>query len=164
MKQIAETPEEKRVYVDECGIKEHLKREYGYALRGKKVEDTKRGRKFHRVNVVAAVIHSKDGAKKTAPECYNGSMTGERFERWFETNLLKKVESGCVIIMDRASFHRKKQLEEICMKGEVKLLLLPAYSPDFNPIEKDWANMKRTLRDTAAFCDLLQTAIYNYWC
>jgi transposase len=36
--------------------------------------------------------------------------------------------------------------------------------PDFNPIEKDWANMKRTLRNTAAFCDLLQTAIYNYWC
>jgi hypothetical protein len=56
LKQIAETPEEKRVYVDECGIKEHLKREYGYALRGKKVEDAKRGRKFHRVNVVAAVI------------------------------------------------------------------------------------------------------------
>ncbi|MDR2098178.1 MAG: transposase, partial [Spirochaetaceae bacterium] len=39
---------------------------------------------------------------------------------------------------------------------------LPAYSPDFNPIEKDWANMKRALRDTVSFCDLLQTAVYNY--
>jgi transposase len=42
-------------------------------------------------------------------------------------------------------------------------MLLPAYSPDFNPIEKDWANMKRALRDTAPLWDLLQTAIYDYW-
>jgi hypothetical protein len=47
---------EKRVYVDERGIKEHLVREHGRALRGVKVEDSKRGRKFHRVNVVAAQI------------------------------------------------------------------------------------------------------------
>jgi transposase len=65
--------------------------------------------------------------------------------------------------MDRARFHRGKQLEKICGKAKVNLLFLPAYSPDFNPIEKDWANMKRILRDTAPFCDLLQTAVYNYW-
>jgi transposase len=65
--------------------------------------------------------------------------------------------------MDRASFHRKKQLEEICLKAKVNLLFLPACSPDFNPIEKDWANMKRALRDTAPLCDLLQTAVYGYW-
>jgi transposase len=49
-------------------------------------------------------------------------------------------------------------------ESKVNLLFLPAYSPDFNPIEKDWENMKRALRDTAPFCDLLQTAIYGYWC
>ncbi|MDR2796128.1 MAG: transposase, partial [Spirochaetaceae bacterium] len=140
-----------------------LKREYGRALRGVKVEDTKRGRKFHRVNVVAAVTHSKNETKKIAPECYNGSVTGERFEIWFEASLLKNVETGSTIIMDRASFHRKKQLEQTCEKAKVNLMLLPAYSPDFNPIEKDWANMKRALRDTAPLWDLLQTAIYDYW-
>jgi transposase len=57
--------------------------------------------------------------------------------------------------MYRASFHRKKQLEEICAKAEINLLFLPAYSLDFNPIEKKQANMKRALRDTAALCDLL---------
>ncbi|MDR2476166.1 MAG: transposase, partial [Treponema sp.] len=41
---------------------------------------------------------------------------------------------------------------------------LPPYSPDFNPIEKDWANMKRNLRDIAPLYGLLETAIYNYWC
>jgi hypothetical protein len=47
--------------------------------------------------------------------------------------------------------------------GKVNSPLPPAYSSDINPIEKDWANMKRALRDAAPLCDLLQTAIYNYW-
>jgi transposase len=110
------------------------------------------------------VTHGKNGTKKIAPECYSGSMNGERFEKWFERKLLNNVPDGSTVIMDRASFHRKKQLEEICAKAEVTLLFLPAYSPDFNPIEKDWANMKRALRDTAPIFDLLQTAIYDYWC
>jgi transposase len=109
------------------------------------------------------VIHQKNETKKIAPECYNGSMNGERFERWFEFRLLNEVKTGCAIIMDRASFHRKKQLEKIGGKASVNLLFLPAYSPDFNSIEKDWANMKRALRNTAPLCDLLQTAIYDYW-
>jgi transposase len=48
-------------------------------------------------------------------------MTGERFEIWFEANLLKNVETGSPIIMDRANFHRKKQLEQLCEKAKVNL-------------------------------------------
>jgi transposase len=102
--------------------------------------------------------------KKIAPECYAGSMTVDRFERRFEFNLLNRIKARRTIIMDRASFHRKKRLEKLCVKAKVNLLFLPAYSPDFNPIEKYRANMKRALRDTVPFCDLLQTAIYGYWC
>jgi putative transposase len=109
-------------------------------LRGVKVEDTKGGHKFHRVNVAAAVIHHKKGTKKIAPECYKDSMTGVRFERRFGFKLHKEVQSGSAIIMDRASFHRKNQLEAICGKAKVNLMFLPVYSPDFKPIEKDWAN------------------------
>jgi transposase len=54
----------KRVYVDDCGIHEYLQREYGRAPRGVKIEDAKRGTNFHRINVVAAVIHGRDGTKK----------------------------------------------------------------------------------------------------
>jgi predicted DNA-binding protein YlxM (UPF0122 family) len=92
LQRIARIPEKKRIYVDECGIHEYLQREYGRALRGVKIEDTKRGNSFHRINVVAAVIHGKDGTTKLAPECYKSSMTGERFERWFEHNLLPKIK------------------------------------------------------------------------
>jgi transposase len=91
-------------------------------------------------------------------------MNSARFEDWFETGLLKAAGKGKTIIMDRASFHRKKQLEKICGKHNVFLLHPPPCSPDFNPIEQTWANMKRALRDTAPLAELLQTAIYNYLC
>jgi transposase len=66
--------------------------------------------------------------------------------------------------MDCVSFHRKEQLEQICGKAKVNLGFLPEYSRDFNPIEKDWATMKCALGDTAPVGDLLQTAVYDYWC
>jgi hypothetical protein len=138
-------------------------RERGRALRGVKAEDTKRGNSFHRINAVAAVTHGRDGTKKLAPERYNGSMAGGRFERRFEHNPLPRIKKGYTTVMDRARFHGKKRLETIRKKANVHTLFLPAHSPDFNPIEKDWANMKRALRDTAPVCDLLQTAVYNYW-
>jgi transposase len=149
--------------VDECGINEDLKREYGRSDRGLKVEDVKRGRKFHRVNVVAAQSRDADGVKRFAAECYQGPMNGERFEKWFKNCLLKDIVKGNTVIMDNARFHRKNKLEEICKEAEIKLLFLSPYSPDFNPIEKTWANMKHVLRDTMHLSDLAQTAIYNYF-
>jgi transposase len=85
------------------------------------VEDCRRGRKFHRVNVVAGQTHGAAGVRRLAPLCYHGTMNGERFEERFENSLLKTVEKGKTIIMDNASFHRKKQLEEACKKHEVHI-------------------------------------------
>jgi transposase len=90
-------------------------------------------------------------------------MTGERFENWMENTMLKCIGSGKTVIMDNARFRRKKQLQEICGKAGAGLLFLPPYSPDFNPIEKEWADMKRELRDTAPLHALFETAIYKYW-
>jgi hypothetical protein len=69
------------------------------------------GHKFHRINVVAAVTHSKKETKKIAPECYNGSMTGDRFERWFEFNLLKNVQSDSTM-MPGANRKEKPQISD----------------------------------------------------
>ena len=126
------------------------------------MEDCKRGKKFHRVNVVAGQIHDESGVRQLAPLCYQGTMKGVRFEDRLENKPLKSVEKGKTIIMDRASFHRKKRLGEICEKYAVFLLRLPPYSPDLNPIEKTWANMKKKLRDTAPLHRLIETAIYAY--
>jgi hypothetical protein len=92
---------------------------------------------------------------------YQKSMTGERFENWMEHNMLQCIGSGKRVIMDNARLHRKKQLEEICERARVGLLFLPPYSPDFNLIEKEWANKKRKLRDTAPFMPYLKRQYTN---
>ena len=61
--------------------------------------------------------------------------------------LLKCVEAGSVFIMDNASFHRKGVLREMAEAAKCRVLFLPAYSPDFNPIEHVWANLKTFLRN-----------------
>jgi putative transposase len=65
--------------------------------------------------------------------------------------------------MDNASFHPKKKLRNLARRHGIKLLFLPPYSPDFNPIEKTWANMKRGLIDIIPHCNDLPSAIYQYF-
>ncbi len=147
------------VYLDESGIKTDLQREYGRAIRGVKVEDTKRGRHFRRTNVIGALWNKKH----VAIEVYDTSMNAQHFETWFEYSLIKSIKQGCTIIMDNARFHRKNVLEQIAKKYYVQVLFLPPYSPDLNPIEKSWANMKRWLIDNANTYTTLEEAIYAYF-
>jgi transposase len=64
--------------------------------------------------------------------------------------------------MDNAGFHRKKILCKTA-RGKVRILFLPSYSPDYNPIEKTWANMKRFLRNNLKDFLPVDSGIYNYF-
>lgn len=158
MGKLTDIPEDKRVYIDESGVDKCFVREYGRALRGVKIEDTKRGKKYQRTNVVAARI----GDRIVAPLCYTENMTGAAFSEWFRKSLVKSIPRGSTAIMDNASFHPKKKLRNLARRHGIKLLFLPPYSPDFNPIEKDWANMKRALVDILPNASTLESAIYSY--
>ena len=77
---------------------------------------------------------------------YDGTMDSLLFEQWFEECLIPDTDENAVFVMDNASFHRKTKLQAICDKHNRKLIFLPPYSPELNPIEKTWANIKRKLR------------------
>lgn len=122
------------------------------------MEDTRRGRKFKRTNVLGGMC----GGKYMAMESYNNTTTSAFFEQWFVESLLCEVPRGYAVIMDNAKFHRKAQLQKMANSAGVKLIFLPAYSPDFNPIEHTWANMKRWIADNMKSFQLLNEAIDEY--
>ncbi len=159
LNEISDVLKENIVYIDESGINTYLYREYAYSKRGKKVYDKIKGRKFKRTNIVAA----KYRKEIIAPMQYDTAMTGEFFEGWFEEILLPKLPQNVVIVMDNASFHRKDQLNEIAEDHNITLLFLPPYSPELNPIEKFWANMKRFLRNFLYKFASLNDALYSFF-
>ena len=83
-------PREKRVYVDESGVRGPCQRENGRALRGQKVEDEKSGKRPERTNVVAALC---DG-EHYAVRCYEHSTSAASFEKWFRDVLLPALPHG----------------------------------------------------------------------
>ena len=128
-------------------------------MRGERVEDTKRGRKFQRTNIIATQCNGVHLAVKL----YKHTTNSEFFEWWFAERLLKVIPKGHTVIMDNASFHRKSKLYELAEKAEVGLIFLPPYSPDLNSIEKSWANMKSWLRDNMSDYPTIESAVCAYF-
>jgi transposase len=146
--------------VDESGIDEYPRREYGRAPRGEKVPDVKQGKRFGRVNVIGALC----AASHICVECYKHATDAEFFEDWFENRLLRAIPwgEGYTVILDNARFHRRDALRRLA-RGKVRLLFLPPYSPDYNSIEKSWANMKRFLRGNMDKCVSVEFGVYAHF-
>ncbi len=130
------------VYIDETGFDTYFYREYGRSPRGELIKGKAAGKRYQLISLVAGLI---DG-KLTAPMTYQDTMTSAFFEAWCETFLLPALDTPSVIIMDNARFHRMGKLAVLFQERGHLLLPLPPYSPEYNPIEKTGAQMKKHLR------------------
>jgi len=84
------------------------------------------------------------------------------FEFWFAL-LLNCVSPGYWFIMDNATFHRENVLREMAEAAGCHVLMLPKYSPDFNKIEPEWANLKTFLRNYGRNYNSVPLAIHHYF-
>jgi transposase len=146
MQKIAAIHRNRIAYVDECGIDKYIYREYGWSPRGEKIHDVISGRKYKRVGIVAAQI----GKKIVAPLQYDGAMDSILFETWFEQRLLPSLPAKTVIVMDNATFHRKRKLCSLAQSKGYEIIFLPPYSPELNLIENFWSWLKRRLKKVIA--------------
>lgn len=152
-------PANARVFVDESGIDSYFHRLYGWAKRGAQVFGEICGRRFARESFVAAKV----GAKVFAPLCFEGTCNTKLFNVWVEQFLVPELVPGQVVIMDNATFHKSERTRFLIEKAGCKLLFLPPYSPDLNPIEKYWAYFKSRVRSLIQkFSSLAETIDYVF--
>lgn len=130
------------VYIDESGFEEKDSyRSHGWSTRGKKIYGDRSGSR-RRTNLVAGKIQNQ----LIAPLLFNGSMDATCFNFWLEKMLLPELPPCSIIILDNAAFHKTIETQSIIENSSHILMYLPPYSPDFNPIEQDFAIVKKRLK------------------
>ena len=128
--------------MDESGIDMNIVKERGWGPKSELLQGKKSGKYYERMNIIAGLNMNKP----LAPMLFNGTCDTRLFEKWTEEFLIKELRPGQYVIMDNASFHKSQRTKELIESVGCKLIFLPPYSPDFNPIEKFWANMKRWIK------------------
>ena len=157
---IKDIPLERLVYIDESGIEMTICKDKGWSAKGSPILAKKSGKYYERTNIIAGLVHNKS----IAPMVFNGSCNTKLFETWVEKFLIKELKPGQFVVMDNASFHKSQKTKKLVESVGCKIIFLPPYSPDLNPIEKFWANMKRWIKDKITQFDKLYdtlTAFFN---
>jgi transposase len=142
----AEVDPERLVFVDEMGAHTSLAPLYGYSPKGERVrlEVPRNGGK----NTTLLASMTLGGMGETL--AVEGSTNREVFEAYVEHALAPTLQVGQVVVMDNLSAHKPAKVRELIESRGCELIYLPAYSPDFNPIEEAFAKIKDMLRQAGA--------------
>lgn len=130
---------EKIIYIDETGFESSTQRDYGWSHKGKIVQGFRSGHKRPRTTMIGALA----GTKLLSPFLFQGTTNATIFNMWLKESLLPVLEENSTIVMDNATFHKSQETKDIVKAARCKILFLPPYSPDLNPIEQVWANIKK---------------------
>lgn len=117
----------------------------GWAPRGKRCHAQKKAERKTRYNITAALNCNI----LFAPFIFVGYSTKVVYETYIERVLVPVLRPGQVLIIDNARFHKSKKIIELIESVGCRIIFLPPYSPDFNPIEHFWAAVKSRIRRTA---------------
>jgi transposase len=85
-----------------------------------------------------------------APMVLDGPMDGDVFVAYIKTLVVPELAPGDVVIMDNLPAHKVSGVKQAIEDAGARLIYLPPYSPDFNPIEMAFSKLKALLRKAAA--------------
>jgi transposase len=130
------------VFIDESGFAHDMPRLYGYAASGQRAYGTQNWQARGRTNVIGALI----GKALLTVGLFKTNINADAFYEWTTQDLLPKLPPQSVIVMDNATFHIRADIRAAIINADHTLDYLPTYSPDLNPIEKKWAQLKKLRR------------------
>ena len=144
-KQIKKIDPANIVYSDETGIDDNETLLTGWAPRGKRCHAQKKAYRKSRYNITAALNLNV----LLAPFLFEGYSNTVVYETYIKQVLIPALKPGMVVVIDNASFHKSRKIVELIHAANCRIIFLPPYSPDFNPIEHHWAAVKSAIRKAA---------------
>ena len=147
--QLAAQPTAHLVFVDESGANTKMTRLRGRALGGERLRARIPHGRYQTRTLISGI--RLDGP--CAPWLFEGPMDGEMFLAWVSQGFAPALRPGDVVILDNLATHKIRGVREVIEATGARLLYLPPYSPDFNPIEPMWSKIKQILRSHAPRTD-----------
>lgn len=139
-------PTERLVFLDETAVTTGLLRLFGWGETSQRVVDHQPLGHWKTYTFLSALRTSG----LTAPLLLDGPMTGDAFAAYVEQFLLPTLRPGDCVVLDNVAPHKDERIEPLIRPSGVRLLYLPPYSPDLNPIENAYSKLKGLLRRAAA--------------
>ena len=133
-------------FIDESGAHLGMTRRFGRAAPGERVLDATPGHSGEHYTLVSTL--SLTGI--SAPWLLPGAMNSDAFNVYVAQVLAPTLLPGDVVVLDNLSSHKAAGIQAAIEARGAKLLFLPPYSPDFNPIELCWSKIKTFLRAAKA--------------
>ena len=150
------------VFLDETAATTTMARRYGWAPRGERCRiAVPLGHR--RTTTVTAALRTSG---LVATTMFEGATNGERFRDYVAHTLVPTLTPGDVVVLDNLCVHKVAGVRDAVEAAGARLLYLPPYSPDFNPIEQAFAKLKTLLRSAAArtTADLHQAIQHAFTC
>lgn len=130
------------VFIDETWAKTNMAPLRGWSLCGRRLDAKVPFGHWKTMTFMGALRHDRIDA----PWVIDGPINAEIFQRSVETQLIPTLGKGDIVILDNLSSHKAPAVRAAIRAVGARLLFLPAYSPDLNPIEQVFAKMKHLLR------------------
>jgi transposase len=134
------------VFVDECGVATNLARRYGRAEGGARAPGAVPYGRWERLTILGGLSL----AGLTACMAVDGATDTDVFVAFTEHVLVPALRPGQTVVLDNLSPHKAPRVRALIEAAGCRLLFLPPYSPDFNPIEPAWSKLKALLRGAGA--------------
>lgn len=128
------------------GMNTSMTRLYGRAIGGERAIDKVPSKNRENTSAIGAIRLT--GIISTMR--IEGAVDGIAFNSYIENFLVPELKPGDVVLMDNAKIHLSQKAEQMILAAKARIIFLPSYSPDLNPIEKMWSKVKQYLRSAKA--------------
>jgi transposase len=145
LEQFADVRVEQLVFLDEFGASTTMQRTHGRAAPGERVVSKVPHGHWKMISTIAAM--SVKGIISSAS--FDGATDSELFITFVREALVGVLKAGQVVVMDNLPAHKSPRIDELIEAAGARVLRLPPYSPDFNPIEMAISKIKTALRTLA---------------